>query len=161
MLYSYSNITSFIIIKVKLCLLPPIQVSVCDDYSLPVDFVKKIGGGGSAQSLHLATSLAASNPLTTEVVIVNEPVADSDRRSLKILAGYSHPKDLQQQQHQVIGDLVEECESNDQLRSSGNLNNLNVPSLRKPNRMQLSNRLVTAGILGRRTRGSCWHCIRP
>lgn len=76
--------------------------------------MKKIGVG-SAQSLHLANSHTAPNPLSTEV-IVNEPIGDSDRRSLKILAGYSHPKDVQQQ---VVVDVIEECESNDQLRSSG------------------------------------------
>lgn len=65
------------------------------------------------QSLHLPSSFTAPSPLSTEV-IVSEPVAltEVDRRSLKVLAGYSHPKDLQV-------DVVEECESNDQLRSSG------------------------------------------
>lgn len=103
-------------------------MSVCDDYSLPVDFVKRIDPNapaqlGSIRSLHLLpTSLTAPSPLSAEIVGSVGHLPDNNlrehghaghtERPLKVIAGYSHPKD-----HQI--EAVEECESNDQLCSSG------------------------------------------
>lgn len=96
------------------------QVSVCDDYSLPVDFVKKIDPNaailGSAKSLHLPTSHTAPSPLTADIAgsagHLDRHPHGSEQRLPKVISGYSHPKD-----HQI--EVVEECESNDQLCSSG------------------------------------------
>lgn len=109
---------------------------MCDDYSLPVDFVKRIDPTapalGSARSLHLPTSHTAPSPLSTDHnlgsagQLDNHQVHDlhhsnnlhqnnvDQQRSLKVIAGYSQPKDRHIE-------IVEECESNDQLCSSGKL----------------------------------------
>lgn len=116
------------------------QVSVCDDYSLPVDFVKKIENGlGSVRSLHIPISLTAPSPLSEQVKhfffipsVYSPPISlsqilifvyfkvlnenpDTDRKSLKILSGYSHPKD---NKNALVHDEV-----NEQLCSSGNKKN--------------------------------------
>lgn len=77
---------------------------------------------GSIRSLHLPTSQTAPSPLSTEIIGSVSHLSDNHPREhghpghtdrpLKVIVGYSHPKD-----HQI--EAVEECESNDQLCSSG------------------------------------------
>lgn len=70
----------------------------------------------------LPTSHTAPSPLSAEIIGSVGHLPDTNlrehgppghtERPLKVIVGYSHPKD-----HQI--EAVEECESNDQLCSSG------------------------------------------
>lgn len=61
----YSKIKTQFILNVFLLHL---QVSVCDDYSLPVDFVKRIDFGSVKSLHHVPISLTATSPLAPEQV---------------------------------------------------------------------------------------------
>lgn len=106
-----------------------LQVSVCDDYSLPVDFVKRIDFGSLKNLHHVPISLTATSPLAPEQVyylllsvflsFYNNKYylkacngnTESNCRSLKLLPGYSNPKDQQE--------FAEFAEVNEHLCSSG------------------------------------------